>query len=78
MRAPARTLIVNAASVQAAKSVPRRPDICGQRAALAELEHRLVVPENMTLTRAAPGGHDPGEKREPWHAIWTLCLLDAI
>ena len=29
MRAPARTLIVNAVSVQAAKSVPRRPDICG-------------------------------------------------
>jgi hypothetical protein len=28
MGAPARTLIVNAASVQAAKSVLRRPDIC--------------------------------------------------
>jgi hypothetical protein len=31
----------------------------GQRAALAELEHRLVVPENMTLTRAAAGGTAP-------------------
>jgi hypothetical protein len=37
----------------------------GERAAQAELEHRLVVPENMTLTRAASGGHGPGEKREP-------------
>jgi len=61
---------VNAASVQAAKSVPRRPDTCG--AALAELEHRLVVPENMTLTRVAPGGHSPGEKREPG-TLFALC-----
>jgi hypothetical protein len=44
----------------------------GQRAALAELKHRLVVPENMTLTRAAPGGHGPGEKREPG-TLFALC-----
>ena len=44
----------------------------GQRAALAELEHRLVVPENMTLTRVAPGGHGPGGKREPG-TLFALC-----
>jgi len=44
----------------------------GERAAQAELEHRLVVPENMTLTRAASGGHGPGEKREPG-TLFALC-----
>jgi len=44
----------------------------GERAAQAELEHRLVVPENMTLTRVAPGGHSPGEKREPGK-LFALC-----
>jgi hypothetical protein len=31
-----------------------------------------VVPENMTLTRVAPGGHGPGGKREPG-TLFALC-----
>jgi len=39
--------------------------LLGQRAVLAELEHRLVVPGGHDADQCRPGGHGHGEKREP-------------
>jgi len=72
MRHPRARLIVNAASVQAAKSVPHRPDICGASGLLGRAGASAGGTGEQTLTRVAPGGHGPGEKREPG-TLFALC-----